>query len=245
MVHISIQSEKVFELFSVPVTNTLLTSWLVVLILIVLALLIKKKMKRVPGTLQNSAELIVDKLLDFMETVAGSRSVAEKFFPLVATIFIFVLTANWVGILPGIGSIGIREPGGTFLPLLRSVNSDLNMTLALALVAVLLGHFFGIVTIGFKKHASKFFNFHSPISFFTGILELIGEVSRILSFSFRLFGNIFAGEVLLVIIAFLVPYVAPVPFLGLELFVGLIQALIFATLTMLILATFTEEHKEA
>ena len=242
MPHISITAEKLFDLYGLPVTNTLLTSWLVVILLATIAIFIHRRIKAVPGITQNIAEIAIEKMLDFFETVAGSREKAEKFFPLVATIFIFILAANRIGIVPGVGSIGFTEHE-EFAPLLRSMNSDLNMTLALALVAVVLAHFFGIVSIGLKGHISKFINFKSPIAFFSGILELIGEVSRVLSFSFRLFGNVFAGEVLLVIISFLVPYLAPVPFLGMELFVGFIQALIFATLTMLIVATFTEAHE--
>ncbi len=242
MLHISITAEKLFDLFGLPVTNTLLTSWVVVIVLISLAIFVGKKIQNIPGTLQNAIELMLEKMLDFFETVAGSREKAEKFFPLVATIFIFVLTANWIGIVPGVGSIGITE-GKEFIPLFRSVNSDVSMTLTLALIAVIFAHIFGIIAIGLRGHVSKFINFSGPIAFFTGILELIGEIARVVSFSFRLFGNVFAGEVLLAIIGSLLPYIAPIPFLGMELFVGFIQALIFATLTMLILSTFTERHE--
>ena len=116
------------------------------------------------------------------------------------------------------------------------------MTLALALIAVTLSHFFGVASLGALRHAGKFFNFRNPIGFFVGILEFISEFAKIVSFSFRLFGNVFAGEVLLVIITFLVPYLAPVPFYGLEIFVGFIQALIFAVLTTMFLVVATEHH---
>lgn len=242
-------------------------------LLIIGAYRIGKKVKMVPDRAQNAAEAVVDGLLDFMTAVAGNRKKAEKFFPVVATIFLFILASNWAGILPGAGSIGFYKthaieavseyapvtlegemPAGLdkkiendhgekkFVPFFRTVNSDLNVTLALALIAVTLSHYFGVATIGAAHHAGKFFNFKNPIQFFVGILEFISEFAKIISFSFRLFGNIFAGEALLTIITFLVPIVAPLPFYGLELFVGLIQALIFAVLTMMFLSVATEHH---
>ena len=244
---ISIKAEQIFNIWGLPITNTLLTSWLVMAFLIVGSILISRTYKYIPGKIQNLVEWIVENLLDFFETIGGDRKTAEKFFPIVATIFIFVLLSNWAGILPGVGSIGfyhLIDEKETFVPLFRSVNSDLNMTLALALIAVVLSHLYGLFTIGFKHHVGKFFNFSGPVNFFAGILELVSEFAKIISFSFRLFGNVFAGEVLLVIIGFLVPYVAPVPFLGLELFVGLIQALIFATLAMVSLSASVQIHHE-
>ena len=243
--HISITPEKVFEIGNFPVTNTLLTSWLVVILISLGAVLFSKIIQRVPGKIQAAIELLVEYLLSFLENIAGNRKKAEKFFPIVATIFIFVLISNWFGILPGIGSIGFYEVSHgkeVFVPIFRSVYSDLNMTIALALIAVLLSHIFGLLSVGLKEHLSKFVNFKNPIKAFVGILETISELAKIVSFSFRLFGNVFAGEVLLVIIAFLVPYLAPIPFLGLEIFVGFIQALIFATLSMLAFSSFTEKH---
>lgn len=241
-VHISLSAEKILDVFGFPLTNTLLTSWLVVILLIIGAYALGRKIKAVPVGIQNAAEFAIEGLLGFFTTIAGDRKTAEKFFPIAATIFIFVLSANWAGIIPGVGSIGFYEEGGIFVPLLRSVNSDLNMTLALALIAVTLSHFFGVAALGALKHAGKFFNFRSPIGFFVGLLELVSEFAKIISFSFRLFGNVFAGEVLLVIITFLVPVAVPVPFYGLEIFVGFIQALIFAVLTMMFLVVATKHH---
>jgi F-type H+-transporting ATPase subunit a len=116
--------------------------------------------------------------------------------------------------------------------------------LAIALVSVLGTQIFGIATIGFFKHASKYLNFHNPILFFVGLLELVSEVSRVISFSFRLFGNVFAGEVLLIVVSALVPYLAPLPFLLLEVFVGFVQALVFSLLTLVFLSIATVEHAE-
>ncbi|HEY4479084.1 MAG TPA: F0F1 ATP synthase subunit A [Candidatus Paceibacterota bacterium] len=248
MVHVSIQSEHLFEIFGFPVTNTLLTGWIVIILLCIFAWVISKRIKEVPDRFQNAVEAFFEGIFNFMAGFAPNRETAKKFFPLALTIFIFVLSANWIGILPGVGSIGfteIHEGGETFVPLFRSVYSDLNMTLALALIVVTLVHIVGVVTIGLRGHAHKFFNFSSFGNAFAGILELVSEAAKIISFSFRLFGNVFAGEVLLVIIASLVPYLAPVPFLGLELFVGFIQALIFSVLAMLFLGSATQSHAEA
>ncbi len=220
----------------------MLTAWVVMFVLVIVALFVSRKIKRNPGKLQNIVEIIIDGMIDFFTTIAGSREGALRFFPIAATIFLFVLASNWMGILPGIGSIGIYETSGsetTFVPLFRSVYSDINMTLALALIVVVLSHLYGLFSVGAKRHLGKFIILKSPLAFYTGILEIISEFSKIISLSFRLFGNIFAGEVLLIIVGSLVPYVATVPFLGLELFVGFIQAIIFATLAMLAFSTFT------
>lgn len=244
--HISIVPETIFHIGPLSVTNTLLTAWLVLAILIISAFIFSQRLKRMPSRFQTAIEAVIEGLLDFFETIAGSRENARRFFPLVATIFIFVLFSNWAGIIPGVGSIGFREVHEgkeSFVPLFRSVFSDLNMTLALALIAVTLSHFFGVITVGMKEHLGKFIMLKSPIAAFTGVLEIISEFSKIVSLSFRLFGNIFAGEVLLTIMGFLMPYVIPVPFLGLELFVGFIQALIFATLAMVAFSSFTVSHE--
>jgi len=183
--------------------------------------------------------------------VTQDRKQTKKFFPLVMTIFIFVILSNWVELLPGLGTVGINEQihGETILvPFLRSTSADLNATLAIALISVFSIQFMGIAAIGFFKYAGKFFvnPFKKPfyvIGTFVGLLEIIGEVAKVISFSFRLFGNIFAGEVLLIVMLNLVPYIVPLPFLFLELFVGFIQALVFSTLTLVFLKTAaTDSH---
>jgi len=266
--HISIAAETLFMIGPLPVTNALLMSWIAMALLVAVGLSFTYRMRVVPGGMQNVGETIIEAGIGFFSDVMGSRREAEKVFPIVATLFIFILLSNWIGLVPGVGTIGyLEEPkeeivheetvapvdehaapegeteeaaapaeaeahGPVFVPFFRSAYSDLNMTLALAIISVLATHVFGIMTIGFFKHAHKFFNFSSPINFFVGILELFGEVSKMVSFSFRLFGNIFAGEVLLVVILSLVPYVAPLPFFALEVFVGFIQALVFSMLTL-------------
>lgn len=245
MLHIEIAAEKLFEIFGFPVTNTLLMSWIVVALFAMLAWYILRHTALVPGFFQNILEIIVEKFLGAMEGMFGSRRASEKYFPVVATIFLFVLLANWLGILPGIGSVGfyeMRDGQDVFVPFFRSSASDLNFTLALAVSAVVIINFLGITALGVGRHFSKFFTLKGPIDFFVGILELISEIAKMISFAFRLFGNVFAGEVLLVITAFLVPYFIPVPFLALEIFVGFVQALVFAMLTMVFISIAVAEH---
>ena len=240
MEHISIIPQTILNLADFPITNTLFTSWVVLILLCLFAITLSSKIKEIPGRIQAGIEIFIEGFLNFLETIGGNRETAVRFFPFVATLFLFVLTANWFGILPGVGSVGFFHEDGEFLSLFRSVNSDLNMTLALAIMTVTVSHIAGLVYVGTLGHIGKFLNFKSPIALFAGVLEIIGEISKIISLSFRLFGNVFAGEVLLVIISFLVPYIAPIPFLGMELFVGLIQALIFSVLAMLALSTFSK-----
>lgn len=246
MPHIEIAAETLTHVFGFPVTNALVTSWIVVALLVVVSLLLRARIALVPGALQNLLEFFMEAFLTLMEGVLGSRDKAEKYFPIVGTIFLFVLTSNWLGILPGVGSVGFFETTGggeaRFVPLLRSAASDLNMTLALATITVLTVHVLAIGAIGVRPHLGKFFSFKGPIEFFVGILELVSEFAKIISFSFRLFGNIFAGEVLLVITGFLAPVAAPIPFLMLEIFVGFVQALVFAMLTMVFISIAVAHH---
>jgi F-type H+-transporting ATPase subunit a len=245
MINITIGAEKVFSLWQFAVTNTLLMSWIVALLLIGISQLVSRRMSLIPSMLQNIVESAVESLLGFMEKVLGSRQKAETYFPLIATIFTLVLVSNWLGIVPGVGSVGFyetHEGHKIFVPLLRSVASDLNFTLAIAIISVIATNVYGAMANGLGGFLSRYFSFKSPIDFFVGILELLGEFAKIISFSFRLFGNIFAGEVLLIITGFLAPYVVPIPFLGLELFVGFIQALVFATLTLVFISIAVTSH---
>lgn len=245
--HISLAAEEMFKVGSFSVTNTLIMSVLITIGLFILAIIFKKKIKRTPKGLQNLVELLVEKMLNFMESVTQDRRQAVKFFPLVATIFVFVILSNWLEIVPGLGTIGLKEMvhgKPLIVPFIRSSSADLNMTLGLAIISVVATQIFGIAAIGFFKHWGKFISFKGPIEFFVGILELISEVAKMISFSFRLFGNIFAGEVLLTVVLFLVPYLVPLPFLFLEIFVGFVQALVFSMLTLVFLKMATVAHDE-
>lgn len=243
MPHISLAAEIVTRIAGFPISNALITTWLVMAILVVVSYLVTRDMKRVPSGGQSVAEMLVGGLYDFFGTVTGTY--VSQVFPLVASLFLFILTANWVGLLPGVGTVGLfREVHNEeiFVPLLRGATADLNTTVALALFAMVAIQYFGFKTSG-MHYGKRFFNFTNPIHFFLGILELVSEFSKIVSFAFRLFGNIFAGEVLLAVMAFLMPFVVPLPFLTMELFVGFIQALVFSMLTAVFL-TVAVSHGE-
>ena len=243
MHEIFLTAEPLFFIGTFPFTNTLLVSVFAVGLIAIGSYLLQRKYAEIPGTAQGIVEMVYEALVDLMDSVLGSRKKSEQYLPFVATIFIFILVSNWLGIIPGVGSIGIEE-GHRFTPLLRSPASDLNFTLALAGITVVMVNAFGVIAVGAWKHASKFLDFSSPLAFYVGILEFISEIARMISFAFRLFGNVFAGEVLLVVIAFLVPYAAPVPFFLLEIFVGFIQAFVFAMLALVFITIATVEHGE-
>ena len=240
--HIALIPETLGHIGSLLITNTLVTSWVVMALLIVLGVWGGWKPKLMPSRKQNVFELIIETIASFFEEVWGEKEKARKFFAFLATFFLFILISNWFGLIPGVGTVGFYEKPGELVPFLRSLNSDLNATIAWAIISVITTQIAGIVILGVGKHLGKYFNFKSPIDFFVGILELISEISKLISFSFRLFGNVFAGEVLLVVMMFLVPYILPLPFFMLEMFVGLIQALVFTTLTLVFLKMATESH---
>lgn len=218
--------------FGIPITNTLITTLTVSALLIIAAFFIGRNLKRVPSKWQVAVEGIIEYPYSFVrETLEYNEKLIKWVFPLVLTIFLFVLTANWFGLLPLIGSVGIDD-GHHFTSLFYPANTDLNVTLALAIVAFFAIEIAGIITLGALRYGSKFVNFKSPLSFAVGIIELFSELARLVSFSFRLFGNIFAGKVLILVVMFFVPYFLPVPLLAFELFVGFIQAAIFALLTL-------------
>jgi len=244
MHEISLRAEELFRIGGFPITNALVLSAITLIFLFALSLLLRRKLALVPGGMQNVAEIVLDGALGLMDSVLGNRKTSEKYMPLVLTIFLFVLFSNWLGLLPGVGSFTFTH-GDATIPLLRAPASDLNFTLSLALIAVTLINILGVAAVGLKNRLSVFFNFRGPIDFFIGILELISEFAKIISFSFRLFGNVFAGEVLLAIMAFLVPYLIPLPFLFLEIFVGFIQAFIFGMLTLVFVAMATTAHGDA
>ncbi|MCL0028722.1 F0F1 ATP synthase subunit A [Dehalococcoidia bacterium] len=283
------------------VTNTMVATWLAIIVLLLITLVVRLKLAEVPGRIQGIVELIMEFFLGLTESIAG-HELARRFFPLVMTIFIFIVTANWMGILPGFGTIGRIEsvdevihhhekakggevdkshikvdifdgdgglgilsfgsiddsrsvediekhgPGdgkqaGILVPFLRSANTDVNMPLAIAVVAMFMVHSWALRALGVFGHLGKFINLkEGPIGFFVGLLEAISEVAKIISFTFRLFGNMFAGEVLLIAMAFLLPLIGIIPFLGLELFVGVIQAFIFAMLVLVFAAAATVSH---
>lgn len=239
----------VATVFGVPLTSTLLTVWLTMAFLALLAWHLRRNLALVPGKLQSAFELLIGTVFDYMANVLESRPLAARFFPLVMTIFIFVLAMNWVGLLPFIDAVGIYQAAGShgeaaasLVPFFHPPATDLNITIAFALVAVAGIELAGVTLLGFFKYAGKFINFRSPLAFVIGLIELLSEIARLISFSFRLFGNIFAGKTLLLVVMFLAtPYLLPVPLLAYELFVGFIQAFIFAILTLFFIKIAIEE----
>lgn len=246
------------------ITNSLVTAWASVVVIIFIAVALRTKLKEVPRGIQNFFEIILEGALSLADQVTGSRKVSEKAFPLVFSIFMFVLINNWLGILPlgGFGLIEVGEHGKAFIPFVRSGTADINTTLALAVMSVVAANIFGIISIGLWKSFNKFVNLKAlggiftkvrhdptvlvvaPVTFFVGILELIGEFAKIASLSFRLFGNVFAGEVLLLAMSSILAYILPIPFLFLEIFVGLIQAFIFSILVLVYFSIASQDHEE-
>jgi len=255
-IHITLKAETLTQVFGVPITNTMLMSWLVMIVLIALSVYVGKHLTKIPSRLQTSFETVFSFLLDYVEEVLESRTLALRFFPLLVTLFLFILLGNWFGLLPGVGSLYLHQevqagthvyvdpayagPAGEHAPaahtetisLFHPVSTDLNVTLALALISFMVIEMSGVLFVGFAKYFSRFFNVRSVMGFFIGIIELISELVRLLTFSFRLFGNMFAGKTLILVAMFFVPYLVPVPLMAYEVIVGFIQASIFALLTL-------------
>lgn len=262
---ITIYAEPVFHIGNFTITNSLLTGWLAALVLIVFFFAVKTSISKIPGKLQNFFEFLLEGALSLCDQVTNDRRISEKIFPIVFSVFLFILVNNWIGLLPLVGSIGfyeMHEGHNTFIPLLRAGTADVNTTLALAVLAVVGSNIFGVVLLGVWKMLNKYVNIQAildifrkvrkdksvliiaPISFFVGLLELVGEMAKIASLSFRLFGNVFAGEVLLASMAAIFLYILPGPFLFLEVFVGLIQALIFSLLTAVYFTIASQDHSD-
>lgn len=243
-VHVALAAEKIFQLGPLPITNSILTTWIVTLLLIAFAYFATKKAALVPQPLQNVAEVAVEGLSDLVSSVAGEKT--KIFLPIVAAFFFFILFGNYFGLLPGVGSVGFfehKDGHEVFVPFFRSINSDLNTTLALALVSVAATHYFSIKYLGLSGYIGKFLSLN-PIFLFVGLLELVSEVTKLFSLSFRLFGNVFAGEVLLTTATTnLFAYVVPIPFYFLEILVGFVQALIFAMLTLVFMVILTQKSE--
>ena len=233
------------------ITNTLLASWFTTACLLLLFYVVARKPKLVPGRLQGMVEAIMEFLLNMIEGAVGKER-ARTIFPLVATIFLFVAFNAWLSALPFFGPIGYKdEHGAIAIPLLRNAGTDINLTLAIALVAVFTVEFWGVRAVGALRYAGQFVNVRQllrgrplgVVDLFVGVLEALSHLIRIVSFTFRLFGNMTAGKSLLLIAAFLAPFLAWMGY-GLELFFGLIQALIFAGLTMVFAALAVQPHEE-
>jgi len=201
-----------------------------------------KKITSIPSNpVQNISEWVVETFYSLTESV--SQNAASKIFPYFITFFLFILFINWSALIPGVGTIGFFH-GHELVPLFRGATSDLNTTLGLALVSVAATHVLSIRTIGIKDYLSRYFSFN-PINLFIGVLEIISEITKVVSLSFRLFGNIYAGEVVLITVSSIFAFAFPLPFLMLEVIVGIVQALVFSMLTMAFMAILTTSHNKA
>lgn len=268
-VHIEMQPELLWRVGGLSITNTLLTGALAGLVLVVVGALIARRLVDAPAgrSAQNAVEALFEVLYGYVASFAGERT--RVFFPLLVCFFLYILFSNWLALLPGVGSIVLRstESGQTIVaPVLRSATSDLNATLALAVTSVAASQVFGVRFRGWWKHLMRFIAIERFVTYFRelfrgkrpsarlllrglldlfiGVLEISEEITKVLSFGFRLFGNIFGGEVLLVVMAFLAPYLASLPFMGIEMLGGLIQAFIFTVLSAAFFARAAAGHED-
>ena len=239
----------------ISITNTMVNAWMAILVFLVLGLALRKRISLRPGKLQNWCEYFLDVMLGYFDQVTGDRKQTLRFLPIVGSIFFFILLSNWLGLLPGTGSITVGHN-----MLLRPANTDLNLTVVMALTAVISSHLFGLLSVGVFTHLNRFIQIGSfikslkkgPVAILTaviefgvGLLEIVSEFAKVLSLSLRLFGNIFAGEVLITVIASLIGFLVPTPFMLLEVLVGVIQAAVFSMLTLVYLTVQTAEpHRE-
>jgi F-type H+-transporting ATPase subunit a len=260
----TLYAEPIGHIGTFPITNSLFTTWIVVFIVLIISIAIKIKIKLIPKGIQNIFEILILGAMDLADQVTGSKKITAKVFPLAFAIFMFVLINNWIGLLPfgGFGLVETTAHGRAFIPFIRSGTADINTTLALGVVSVIGANIFGILSIGIWKMFNKYVNVNAfgemikkvrkeptilisaPIMFFVGMLELVGEFAKIASLSFRLFGNVFAGEVLLMSMSAIFAYGLPLPFMALELFVGFIQAFIFSILTLVYFTIAASDHDE-
>jgi F-type H+-transporting ATPase subunit a len=298
------------EATNVVILNTLFTAWVAMALLIAICLFAVRKRSMIPSGFYNLFEALIEGILSLVESIGGKEH-ARKFFPLVATFFIYIAFANWLSLTPLFNTIGVYEPVtaeehefhkhavvfkdsglisfgakslefddkectalpadqleacrekvieeetkgsvkegekyGVLAPYLRGINTDLMTPLSFALVSAFFVEMWGITTLGFFRYAGKFLNFKGgPIGFFVGTLEFVAELGRLISFSFRLFGNMMAGEILLLVMTFLVAVASPIMviFYGLEMFVGGIQAFVFGTLTLVFGVLAVSAHDE-
>jgi F-type H+-transporting ATPase subunit a len=262
-------AEQLFTVANFPIFNTYINSSLTMIGFIIFALILRKAMQKYyllgqsPKGILNFFESILETMLGYFDQVTHDRKKSLKFLPIVGSLFLFILISNWIGLLPGIGSIGIYQihhGALELIPLFRPANTDLNMTLAMAILGVVASHVLGIIAIGFFKYANKFVKlgdlwnavksgspaniFVAIIEFFVGLIEIFSEIAKMVSLSLRLFGNVFAGEVLLTVIGSLIAYFIPLPFIALEVLVGLIQAVVFSMLILVYLTIATSEIHE-
>ena len=271
-----------------PITNTLIHTILIDCVLIFAAIYTSKNISKLPRSFQSLTEPLIEAMYNLTESIASSKKAAGRIFPYIMTLFLFILVGNFMGLFPGVGTIGFFKEGAahskainavhasettsveksetidstinthtvdkeaeksnhetpaeaSLVPLLRGATSDINVTLALAIISVVATHMLSIQLTGFNDYISRFLSFN-PVNLYVGLLELVAEFTKVISLSFRLFGNIYAGEVALHTISNLAAFLAPLPFLLLESIVSIVQALVFSILTLVFMSVLTTPH---
>jgi len=239
---VPIAAEPIFNIGSFSITNTLIDTLIIDVIIVALIFFVSKGIKYVPGSLQNVIEMVIEIYYNLIESIIPEK--VQVIFPFAMTFFLFILLINWSGLIPGVGTIGVYENHSkNLIPLIRAASSDLNLTLALALISVISTHILSIRYTGIKDYLGRYFSLN-PINLFVGLLEIVLEFAKIVSFSFRLFGNIFAGEVVIFTISAMFAFIIPLPFMALEIIVGGVQALVFSMLTMAFMVIFLTPHHQ-
>lgn len=259
-INISLAPEILFHIGSFPVSNSLLWSVVISFAIIAVTLSIRVSAKQVPGKLQGLFEVMLDYAFEFVKSVIGSDKKAKKVFPLIFTLFIFILTANLVTFIPGQSAITLKTSEGV-VPLFRAAMADYSLVFLLTIMVVFLVQIIAIITHGPFGYIGRFINIsgfkdffvllmkgkvkfgvlaQGFLDFFLGIMDIIGEIAKIVSLSFRLFGNIFAGEVLTTVMLFLAPFIVPLPFMFLGLLTAVVQAFVFSVLTLIFITMASE-----
>ncbi|MDD5290904.1 MAG: F0F1 ATP synthase subunit A [Patescibacteria group bacterium] len=236
---IKLAPDILFYLGGFPVTNTFFWSLVLSLFLIGLTFFIRKNLKLVPGRLQNIAELLLESGYSFVKSIAGTEKKTRRIFPLVFTMFLFILVANLATYIPGQSAITLARQEGP-VSVFRAVMSDYSMVFVMTVITFLITQIVAIMVHGPFGYLGKFINFKNPLQFFLGLMDLIGELAKVISLSFRLFGNIFAGEVLGAVMLFLAPFFIPLPFMFLGLLTAVVQAFVFAVLTLVFITMASE-----
>ncbi|MCK9393644.1 MAG: F0F1 ATP synthase subunit A [Candidatus Paceibacterota bacterium] len=234
MEEISLFGTVIFNFLGINFTNTYILGIICAVLVFGLFAIALQKKEMIPGKFQNFFEFLLETIFNFFDGMTGDRKKTEEIFPLAATLFFLIIFSNLIEIIPGTG----------VFPFLRSPSSDLHFTLALAIFSMGFIHVVAISKLGIFTYFKKYIKFENPVMFFVGILEALGEVTRTFSLGMRLFGNLFAGEMLLMVICSIMPFFLPIPFLGLELFVAFIQAIVFSSLITVfyVVTTSAEEH---
>lgn len=241
---ISLSPEVLFYVGSFPVSNSFFWMSLVFVFLIFGAVFFGKNLKMMPGKFQNIIEMLISGAFDFMVSIVGDEKKTKRVFPLIFTMFFFVFFCNLLTYIPGQSAVTIQTAGGA-VPLFRAIIADYSLVFMMTISVVILMQIIAIAVSGPLAYIGKFINFRSPLKFFLGIMDLIGELAKVVSLSFRLFGNIFAGEVLGAVMLFLFPFILPLPFMFLGLLTAVVQPFVFSVLTLVFISMAAETEVEA